>query len=891
MISGDEKEPIDRTAKMPMVWLAAAFAGGILFASYFSPPLYLSLGFAIVILLAAICSIYSRITFPLLICASFFIGAFCFAAEIAGVSDSRIKRIYDEGRIESGTPVEIEGRLAGYPESAFDGVFLRLDASALTVRSEKINASGTVRIFLPLRDAEQKEDFAALSLLSGSTIRTACGVTREDQYLNPGVLPRRKVLDQQGIDATCTVKSPLLIENVGGGGWLTPLDIAYSWRQWLIGQFSQRLEPSTAGVMIASLLGNKHYLDKTTAEAFREGGTFHILVISGLHITFIGGLILAICSFFTHDRRLQMLIAGSVLWLFTFSVGAETPVVRATLMFSVFLVSRVLHRSGSLLNSLAFCCVLLLVWRPSDLLSPSFQLTAVSVIAIVGISLPLIERLRAIGSWMPSTMTPFPPNVSGTLRRFCETLYWNDAAWEIESERQIWSARIFKNPLLKPRRIVSVIFELFLVSAIVQVCLLPFAIHYFHRISPISLFLNIWAGVVIALQSFAALIAVFAGLISRSLSWPFAKLAEVLNWLLVVFPQTLTGYDWASFRVPIYSGTGRIYYVLFFVPIFILILLLHKWDVFSLRRPSKSSGRVTFASALIALVLGGIITLHPFSSPRANGLLSVDFLDVGQGDSALVTFPNGQTMLIDGGGAVSYREESDGVGFEPDRPRIGEMVVSEFLWEKGYSSIDYVVVSHADADHSQGLADVIRSFNVGKLYYGAEPVDGESDELLIAARSRNTPMQKIGSGDSLDIGDAKIDILWPPKSNVKTASDNNASLVMRLSYGERSFLFTGDVEMEAEDLIVRSGRSLRADIVKVPHHGSRTSSTRALIELTAASYAIIPVGRRSMFGHPHPEVVKRWGESGSEVLTSGENGTITVTTDGKSMLVKTYIAK
>lgn len=888
MIDGEEREVESRTARMPMVWLAAAFSVGILITSFLSIPLYFLFATAIICLVTALFFLDSNTTFPLLLCSSFFIGGVCFSAEIAGVSEERIKKIYDDSRIESGTPVEIEGRLSGYPESAFDGVFLSLDTRSLTFRGESQRVRGVIRLFLPIREAEQKSEFNALSLSSGTTIRTACVLTREDQYLNPGVLPRRTVLDQQGIDATCTVKSTLLIEKLNDGGWKTPLDIAHSWRQWLIEQFSARLEPATAGVMIASLLGNKHYLDKSTAEAFRVGGTFHILVISGLHVTFIGGLILWICSLFTKDRRLQMLVAGSILWLFTFAVGAEVPVVRATLMFTVFLLSRVLYRSGSLLNSLAFCCMLLLVWRPSDIFSPSFQLTVVSVFAIVGICLPLIERLRSIGSWMPSTATPFPPNVSNSLRRFCEMLYWNDTTWEIESERQIWSARIFKKPLLRPRRVVSIVFELLLVSTIVQICMLPFAVIYFHRVSPISLFLNIWAGVVIALQSVAALLAVLAGSISNALSWPFAKIAEAFNWLLIVVPQSFMGHDWASFRVPVYSGSGRVYYALFFVPIFLLVLLLHRWDVFALQRLALRSLVIGYASALSALALAALIIFHPLSAPRPNGLLSVDFLDVGQGDSAFITFPTGETMLIDGGGAVNYREESDGVAFEPDRPRIGEMVVSEFLWEKGYASIDHVVVSHADADHSQGLVDIVRNFRVGKLYYGAESVDGEADELISATKQRGTSVEKLGTGDLLEIGNARIDVIWPERSNAKPASDNNASLVMRLTFGERAFFFTGDIEKEAEVSIVSSTPFLHADVFKVPHHGSRTSSTQALIDVIQASYAVIPVGKRSMFGHPHPEVVERLRKSGADTMTTGQNGTVTFKTDGNALYISTF---
>jgi competence protein ComEC len=121
------------------------------------------------------------------------------------------------------------------------------------------------------------------------------------------------------------------------------------------------------------LLGNRYFLDKTTAEVFREGGTFHVLVISGLHITFIGGLTLLFVRFFTNQRLWQFIIASSFLWAYSLAVGADVPVVRATIMFTILLFSQVIYRSGTLLNAFGACALILLVWRPNDIFTPSFN--------------------------------------------------------------------------------------------------------------------------------------------------------------------------------------------------------------------------------------------------------------------------------------------------------------------------------------------------------------------------------------------------------------------------------------------------------------------------------------------------------------------------------------
>ena len=885
--------PNSKFSMFPLLWAAIAFALGILLAQLSGIDWRIWMGVALVFGLDASIGRKRRFVDHVLLASVVIAGAAIHQFQIWNVEDNRIKRTYDEGRIASGTPVEIEGRLIGLPEPAYDGTFIRVAASKLIAKRVDQTASGIVRMFVPLDRPEQQADLAALDLRSGTTIRTACELLREDQYLNPGVMPRRRqLLEQQGIDATCTVKSPLLIEVVKRPVWRSPVDLVYERRASLIEEFRSRLSPQAAGVMIASLLGDKHFLDKDTAEVFREGGTFHVLVISGLHITFIGGVIFWIVSLFTRNRLWQFVVVCGTLWLYTLAVGAEVPVVRASIMFTVLLLGRALYRQGSLLNTLGLCCLILLAWRPADLFTPSFQLTVISVAAIVGMAFPLIEKLRAIGSWMPDAGSPFPPNVPRWLRQFCETLYWRPHVWEIEKGRQIWRGRIFKFPLTRVsdglRRLIAYLFEGTLVSLIVQLWMLPLLVYYFHRVSPISVVLNLWVGVIIALESFAAIFAVLCGQVSNNLALPFAMLTNGLNWLLIEFPRLFVYFDSASFRVPIYPGYGKTIYLIYLLPVIGLAALLYRWDPFSLRPVRRVAMASTGSFTIATLALASFIVLHPFSQPLPTGELKIEFLDVGQGDSAFITFPNGETMLIDGGGRVNYGSGDDeDTPFEPDLPRIGEMVVSEFLWEKGYSQIDRLVVSHADADHSQGLTDVVNNFEVGEVLIGAVPTsDSEMAELLVAANRYAVPLRQIGKGDVIEIGDVRIDVLWPVSTDEPAGSDNNASLVLMLTYGERKFLFTGDIERASEGAI--TGQPLKADLVKVPHHGSRSSSTQGFVDAVTPKVAIIPVGRRSRFGHPHPEVVERWRQSGAELKTTGSKGTIAVKTDGETLTFEAF---
>ena len=149
-------------------------------------------------------------------------------------------------------------------------------------------------------------------------------------------------------------------------------------------------------------------------------------------------------------------------------------------------------------------------------------------------------------------------------------------------------------------------------------------------------------------------------------------------------------------------------------------------------------------------------------------------------------------------------------------------------------------------------------------------------------------MQVVQAGDVLRFGRVEIDVLWPPHASNDAPSRNNDSVVLRIRFGARTFLLTGDIERPTEHLL-SAPDSVRADVVKVPHHGSRTSSSEAFVAAVQPKLAVISVGQKSMFGHPHPEVVERWKVVGAEVLTTGRSGMITVMTDGINLRVEKFV--
>jgi competence protein ComEC len=886
----------------PLAWLSICFACGILLEKLLAAPWQIYLAVCFISAVLAFVFIKQKSGVALLLLAFTAVGALCFQIEKKSVAPHRLRNLYDNRIFISGEPVQLTGILRSEPEPAVGGFFLELKTESAVYKGTERKVSGTVRLFASTVDKEVSGEYERLHLKYGTRLRVACELRREEKFQNPGVTSPKEILDQKEIDGSAIIKSPLLVENLGETAGFQPLAFLSEQRQNLIVEFKKHFSPPTAGVLVASLLGNRYHLDKATSERFREGGTFHVLVISGLQITFIGTLIVWFIRIFTRNRFWQFVLASGLLWSYSLAVGAEAPVVRAAEMFTILLFANVIFRQATLLNALGMAALMLLVWRPSDLFDQSFQLTFACVAAIVATAFPMLEKLRAVGEWQPTAETPIPPNCSKNLRAFGEALYWSEENWRREQARSIWSCRLFKAPLAeklerrKLQAILRYVFETLLVSLVVQAWLIPFLVIYFHRISFIGIFLNVWVGLLMAIESLVAVAAIFAAQISTTLAAPLVLITEILNWIMVHAADLFVENGWAAFRLPHYSGALRVIYILYFVPIVALTYLLHQWKPFSLEskvQSSKSKVKYSFAALFVFLLL---IIFHPFSAPRADGRLRVDFLDVGQGDSALITMPTGETLLVDGGGKVNFsslyvgREGEEPELFEPDTQTVGEAVVSKFLWEKGYSQIDYILATHADADHIQGLADVTKNFRVRTAIFGRAPMnDADFVELYNVLQKRNVPYLIASRGDVLNFGDVKIEVLYPEKDESPAAvSDNNHSLVVRLIYGERNFLLTGDVEKETERELTDAPEFLPADVVKVAHHGSKTSSTEGFIKAAQAKIAVISVGRDSPFGHPKREVVERWKSAGARILTTGENGTISFSTDGKDLQMETF---
>lgn len=927
----------------PLAALAVSFATGILLARLVATTGTPSFVFATLAFAFALIATLKRkhvLATRLVVVAFMLSGATLASLEERDARDpARLRGFYERGEIEPGEPVELTGVIEREPESAPGAFMLSLRVEGLRHKTIERDCAGRVELFAPARDRRTRAGYDALELRRGARLRVMTALTRDERFRNPGASGLGEFLERRDLDARGTIKSPLLIERLDDERVFLPLALLDEWRARLTKLFDETFSVDASGVLKAAVVGNRYGLSRDVAEGFREGGTFHVLVISGLHITFIGGLVWFVARRLTKRRALQWAASVACVWAYAVGVGAEASVVRASLMFTLAALAPALGRRSSPLNATGGAALALLVFQPRNLFDPSFQLTFLSVAAIVAVALPLLSTLQAVGQWRPTRETPYPPACPRSLLALAEILYWSERRFRRDLARSTHDYRLFKTPWaarlerLRLQPLLRFAFAAVVVSVSVQVVLLPLLVIYFHRVSLAALVLNVFVGVLMVVASFASFAALALAQLSATLAAPFVRLTELASALMIHGVDPFARARLASLRIPEYTGAASAIYALYFAPLLILTRALLRWrpldaprsaddedkdadndarqtrlhadDARQVRFHALTQRRVLKFAAFAFVTLAFIIVAHPFSAGRAGGRLRIDFLDVGQGDAALITTPDGTTLLVDGGGRPNFVDDGarpdsrsaldagDATDeFEPDARGIGDAVVSEYLWWRGLERVDYVLATHADADHIEGLNAVVKNFRVRAALVSRAPAsDAEFARFSTTANASGVPVYLVGRGDELRVGAVEVEVLWPPAAapDAGLPPGNNDSLVMRVRFGQRTFLLTGDAEADAERALVKAGDPLDCDAVKVAHHGSRTSSTEAFVRAARPALAIVSVGQVSPYGHPHAEVLERWRAAGAQVVTTGQRGTITISTDGDDMKLETFV--
>jgi competence protein ComEC len=416
--------------------------------------------------------------------------------------------------------------------------------------------------------------------------------------------------------------------------------------------------------------------------------------------------------------------------------------------------------------------------------------------------------------------------------------------------------------------------------------MLPLLAQNFHRVSLVGPMSNIPAVLltgIIVLLGFSTLASEMvctgaATILGHALSFCVGLLMTSVQWF--------TQWPRLTYRIP---GPPLWLIVAFFAVLVCLAALARM--IAAMRRNRvvrrsliRSADPLEWGVALALVVLAILVATDPFGPQLLRGKLEVNVLDVGQGDSIFVAFPDGRTMLVDGGGQAG----SEWAGGYRSGPDVGEEVVSPYLWSRGIKRVDVVALTHAHHDHLDGLHSVIANFTVGELWVGRDEETAAFLNLLAEARENNISIVREIQGRDFDWDGVKGQVLWPADVSTVTTAANDNSLVMRIEDGAERFLLPGDIEKKVENELVAEKAPLAADFLKVPHHGSKTSSTDSFVGAVAPRFAVVSVGEGNQFGHPVDAVVARYARAGTRFLRTDRDGMVTAITDGRDLVVQTY---
>ena len=722
----------------------------------------------------------------------------------------------------------LTGRIVSPLERDPDRTAFILELQGLDSRA----CSGRVRV--SVRDAEPPAGY-------GDSVRIIGRLYEPRGFQNPGGFDYAEHLARQGTYATASVRSfgDVAVLHRSPGIFRTIQD----WRERIRRNFLAATTGPGSAILQAMVLGEEGGLTDEVRDTFMSAGVTHILSISGSHL----GLVALACfgllrwllfllpersylrlTLLADPKKIAALCTLFPVVFYAFLAGGQVATLRSLVMILAALAAVLLDRENGLMRSLAAAALAILIISPQALFDISFQLSYLSVLCI---------------GYVVSVWSELALPAEGRLRK------------------------IGKSVLL-----------LVVVSLTASLATGPLVAYYFNQVSPAGIVSNL------IVVPFAGFVVVPVGLVSGVLSLalgrlPFPALNQAVADGFYGLVSFFARFPLTEFHPPSPGMLSLVAFGIFFISAaqFVRTRLL------SALKPLESSQRFP-RMPLIAMTLSGMVLLVsvaalflPENSTR------ITFLDVGQGDCALVELPSGKDILIDAGGTRDNRFD------------MGRRVVAPYLWDRNISRLDLVILSHPHPDHMNGLFFLVKKFAVREFWDSGR--DGDLDGYGALQREitdRRIPVRTMPAGRRVHLGDdAELTVLHPrtefaSRSRKAYEAENNRSLVVRMDVDGRTILFTGDIGVEAEKDIIRTVGNLKCDLLKVPHHGSRSSSSDVFLSRIKPEAAVIPVGKGNLYHHPSPEVVERYEQSGIRLFRTDRDGAVIVTLDNKGMHISPW---
>ena len=791
-------QPAAGLTAVPLFHAAWLFALGIALAGRFwLQPSVVLIALAFI---AAVCGLAAlrgqRMVWVPLAALWLLLGAWCGEMEphpaaapaLATLSDGLLRTV--EGTVTGTGPLrtELEQNVdEPSPASPSERVDLRIDSVEVVNDESDAQAlvGGGVRLTVRWPAGQGVQAFDC-----GDRVSAVVRLLPPEIYHDPGVWSRADFLLDEGITSTATVAVDRVARLGRAPGAFVPCRVS-GWQHASTERLLAlpaamrgfpaplRLSEDDAVMLSAMVAGDRTYLTHDLRVGFERTGSFHMLVVSGLHLAIVAACLFWIFKRLRLPRVPATLLTIAASFAYALFTGFATPVQRSLWMVTLYLLGRLLYRERSPLNTIGFAALCLLVVSPRSLFDSSLQMTLLAVIAIAGVAAPLLQgtihpyaaatrdlKLVAVDIKLAPPLAQFRV----LIRMLAERLQ------RAASGTIAW--RVFPWCLRFAIRLV----ELVVISCVVEMAMtLPMAL-YFHRITIFALPVNLLILPLLAVLMPAALVTLLALVVWPSAAVFPAMVVALVMHVGVTVVRVFGSLAFGDFRIP----GPLLWQSAAFCALLGAAIVLARGSL-------KQADRWLRRGAWFALALAALAAVLPRPVDRPHGAMLMETIDVGQGDSLLVITPDGKTLLIDGGGFGGGPRQA------PQDFDIGEEVVSPALWARGIRHLDAVALTHAHSDHIGGLPAVLRNFHPDELWVGNNPHVAVYNALLAEAATLHVRVRSFRAGDAFTFGNTQINVLAPFRDYQPGAEPvNNDSLVMHMAYGATSVMLEGDAEAPIE---------------------------------------------------------------------------------------------